>query len=86
VVLGIRAEDVNEAQGGAAGERVQGRVLSVLPVGSDQFFELEVEGAKLFFRLGKEVQHRAGDNASLGVNLNRLHLFDKQSTRSLVWH
>jgi len=45
-----------------------------------------VEGAKLFFRLGKEVQHRAGDNALLGVNLNRLHLFDKQSTRSLVWH
>jgi multiple sugar transport system ATP-binding protein len=86
VVLGIRAEDVTEGPGGAPGEGVQGRVMSVLPVGSDQFFELEVEGAKLFFRLGKEVQHRTGDSAALGVNLNRLHLFDKQSTNSLVWH
>jgi multiple sugar transport system ATP-binding protein len=85
VVLGIRAEDVSEGQG-ADGERVQGRIMSVLPVGSDQFYELEVAGSKLFFRLGKEVQHRVGDNAALGVNLNRLHLFDKQSTRSLVWH
>jgi len=86
VVLGLRAEDVNEAPAAGAGNSVQGRIMSVLPVGSDQFYELEVEGAKLFFRLGKEVQHRAGDNASLGVNLNRLHLFDKQSTRSLLWH
>jgi multiple sugar transport system ATP-binding protein len=85
VVLGIRAEDVAEGAG-EAGERVQGRVLSVLPVGSDQFYELEVAGSKLFFRLGKEVQHRAGDQVSIGVNLNRLHLFDKQSTASLVWH
>jgi len=83
VVLGIRAEDVTqdgEAQG------VQGRVLSVLPVGSDQFFEIEVEGARLFFRLGKEVRHQEGANAKLGVNLNRLHLFDKQTSQSLVWH
>jgi len=86
VVLGIRAEDVTEHQSVAAGERVQGRVLSRLPVGSDQFYELEVEGARLFFRLGKEVQHREGDTATLGVNLNRLHLFDKGSSNSLVWH
>ncbi len=67
-------------------DSVQGRIVSVLPVGSDQFFEMEVEGSRLFFRLGKEVQHRVGDNAALGVNLNRLHLFDKQTTQSLVWH
>jgi multiple sugar transport system ATP-binding protein len=85
VVLGIRAEDVSEGEGGEGG-RLQGRILSVLPVGSDQFYEIEVAGSKLFFRLGKEVQHRVGDNATLGVNANRLHLFDKQSTRSLVWH
>jgi multiple sugar transport system ATP-binding protein len=84
VVLGIRAEDVFETQPGAEG--VQGRIVSVLPVGSDQFYEMEVEGVKLFFRLGKEVQHRSGDNAALGVNVNRLHLFDKQTTQSLVWN
>jgi multiple sugar transport system ATP-binding protein len=86
VVLGIRAEDVAQVPAGAAAERVQGRIVSVLPVGSDQFFEMEVEGTRLFFRLGKEVHHKDGDNAELAVNLNRLHLFDKQTTQSLVWH
>jgi multiple sugar transport system ATP-binding protein len=86
VVLGIRAEDVSQVPSSAASEGVQGRIVSVLPVGSDQFFEMEVEGTRLFFRLGKEVQHKEGDIARLAVNLNRLHLFDKQTTQSLVWH
>jgi multiple sugar transport system ATP-binding protein len=86
VVLGIRAEDVAQVPASAAAEGVQGRILSVLPVGSDQFFEMEVEGTRLFFRLGKEAHQKEGDNATLAVNLNRLHLFDKQTTQSLVWH
>ncbi len=85
VVLGIRAEDVESHSGESAGDCLQGRVLSVLPVGSDQFLEVEVEGSKLFFRVGKEGQHKDGENAVLRVNLNRLHLFDKQDSQSLVW-
>jgi multiple sugar transport system ATP-binding protein len=85
VVLGIRAEDVESHSGAVNGDCLQGRILSVLPVGSDQFLELDVEGAKLFFRVGKEGQHQDGENAVLRVNLNRLHLFDKQSSQSLVW-
>jgi multiple sugar transport system ATP-binding protein len=85
VVLGIRAEDVSEVPPNEAADGVHGRIMSVLPVGSDQFYEMEVEGTRLFFRLGKEVRHKDGDNATLAVNLNRLHLFDKQTTQSLVW-
>jgi multiple sugar transport system ATP-binding protein len=85
VVLGIRAEDVASHSGESAGDCLQGRILSVLPVGSDQFLEVEVEGTKLFFRVGKEGQHKDGENAVLRVNLNRLHLFDKQDSQSLVW-
>ena len=85
VVLGIRAEDVASHSGELNGDGLQGRILSVLPVGSDQFLEVEVEGTKLFFRVGKEGQHKEGENATLKVNLNRLHLFDKQDSQSLVW-
>jgi multiple sugar transport system ATP-binding protein len=84
VVLGIRAEDVAE-EGGGADARLDGRILSVLPVGSDQFLELDVAGSKLFFRVGKECRQRAGEQASLGINMNRLHVFDPQSTQSLLW-
>ncbi len=84
VVMGLRAEDVEPAAE-ADGECLQGRILSVLPVGSDQFLELEVEGAKTFLRVGKEGQYKVGENARLKVNLNRLHLFDQQSTNNLLW-
>lgn len=85
VVLGIRAEDVASHSGEWNGDSLQGRILSVLPVGSDQFLEVEVEGTRLFFRVGKEGQHQVGENATLKVNLNRLHLFDKKDSQSLVW-
>ena len=85
VVLGLRAEDVVEAGGPDHGECIAGRVISVLPVGSDQFIEVEVQGVKLFLRLGKECRHREGDQAAFYLNPNRLHLFDKQTTQSLIW-
>ena len=84
VVLGLRAEDVEPA-GAAQADCLQGRVLSVLPVGSDQFLEIEVEGVKTFLRVGKEGQHKPGENIALKVNLNRLHLFDQQGGQNLIW-
>jgi multiple sugar transport system ATP-binding protein len=85
VVLGIRAEDVTEEVGTAEGGFLTGRILSVLPVGSDQFLEMEVEDAKLFFRVGKECQYKAGDQARLGINMHRLHVFDPDTTHNLLW-
>jgi multiple sugar transport system ATP-binding protein len=84
VVLGIRAEDVEPGGGTAGVDSLKGRILSVLPVGSDQFLELEVEGAKVFFRVGKEGRYQVGENAMLRLNTNRLHLFDKLQTTSLL--
>jgi multiple sugar transport system ATP-binding protein len=57
----------------------------VRPVGSDQFLQVQAEGTQMYFRVGKEVRHKDGENVSLAINLNRLHLFDKQSGNSLVW-
>jgi multiple sugar transport system ATP-binding protein len=85
VVLGLRAEDVVESTAPEAGACLTGRVASVLPVGSDQFLDMDLEGARLFLRLGKECRYREGDTATLGINLNRLHLFDKASTQSILW-
>jgi multiple sugar transport system ATP-binding protein len=85
VVLGLRAEDIDAHAESRTRESLKGRILSVLPVGSDQFLQVQVEGIAMYFRVGKEVLHKEGENISLAVNLNRLHLFDKQTTNSLVW-
>ena len=82
VRLGIRAEDVDPR---GTSEQLSGRITSVLPVGSDQFLGVEVEGATLFFRVGREIRAQQGENISLPVNANRLQVFDAASGASLFW-
>ena len=83
--MGLRAEDVVESISPKPGAMLSGRVASVLPVGSDQFLDMDMDGARLFLRLGKECRYREGETATLAINLNRIHLFDKASTESILW-
>jgi multiple sugar transport system ATP-binding protein len=84
VRLGIRAEDVDERAEAADGEVIGGTVTSVLPVGSDQFLGLKVEGQELFFRVNKDLRHNYGDQIKLSANTSRLHVFDADSEMSLI--
>lgn len=85
VCLGLRAEDVAEGGDPPPGRAIRGRVTSVLPIGSDQFLGLELEGEELFFRVGKDVHHAAGEAIALSVDVDRLHIFDPDSGRTLLW-
>jgi multiple sugar transport system ATP-binding protein len=83
VVLGIRPEDV--LRDSAPGWPVlTGVVDSVLPVGSDRFLGLRVEGCDVFVRVDKETHHVQGQRVSFGLQPERLHLFDKASGASLI--
>ncbi len=85
VTLGIRPEDVNEQGAAVPGLSVSGTVNTVLPMGSEQYVSMTIEGTEAFFRLGKEHKHKGGDNISLDINRNRLHVFDQETERSLLW-
>jgi multiple sugar transport system ATP-binding protein len=67
------------------GSAVSGTVDTVLPMGSEQYLSMTIEGTEVFFRLGKEHKHKDGDSVSLEVNRNRLHVFDKETRRSMLW-
>ena len=83
VLLGIRPEDV--LRDSASGWPVlTGVVDSVLPVGSDRFLGLKVEGCDVFVRVDKETHHVLGQRVSFGLRPERLHLFDKASGASLI--
>ncbi|HML12983.1 MAG TPA: sn-glycerol-3-phosphate ABC transporter ATP-binding protein UgpC [Xanthobacteraceae bacterium] len=82
VVLGIRPEDV--AAAGAPGRpELRGLVDSVLPIGSDRFLGLKVEGADVFVRVDKQSHYREGETAAFGLVPERLHVFDRASGSSL---
>jgi multiple sugar transport system ATP-binding protein len=83
-VLGLRPEDVCAAAAAEPGHVVSGVVDSVLPVGSDSFIGLKVEGRDIFVRLDKEARHREGTSLALGLVAERLHLFDKASGMTLL--
>ena len=85
VCLGLRAEDVDERGEMAGGRTIRGRVTSVLPVGSDQFLGMEIDGHELFFRVGKDLRHAVGEAFALSVDVNRLHVFDQANSKSLLW-
>ena len=56
----------------------------MLPVGSDRFIGLKVEGCDVYVRVAKEARHREGDGISLGLVTERLHLFDKSTGVTLL--
>jgi multiple sugar transport system ATP-binding protein len=83
-ILGIRPEDVAGRAGEGTPSALRGVVDSVLPVGSDRFLGLKVEGRDVFVRVDKQAQHREGDHVVFGLVPERLHLFDKASGTSLL--
>jgi len=84
VVLGLRPEDVCSAVQAGSGRVVSGVVDSVLPVGSDNFLALKVEGADVYVRVDKEARHHEGSSIALGLVVERLHFFDKISGMTLL--
>jgi multiple sugar transport system ATP-binding protein len=56
----------------------------VLPIGSDQYLGLEIEGEELFFRVGKDRRYMTGDSIALAADVGRLHVFDPESGQSLL--
>jgi multiple sugar transport system ATP-binding protein len=83
VVLGIRPEDVVE-RATPEGVAIRARIDSVLPIGSDEYLGVQFAGVECFFRVGKEVRHREGETIALGLNPQRLHLFDRQTGEALL--
>jgi len=84
-ILGIRPEDVDDRNEPVEGGAIHGHVNFVMPIGSDQFLNMKLEGEELFFRVGKETRHRNGEEVTLAANLDRLHLFDPETEKSLLW-
>ncbi len=85
VVLGIRPEDVDERTNSPAANCLHGRVNFTLSIGSDQYLSVQAEGVELFFRVGRDTRCADGDSVALALATDRLHVFDKETTQSLLW-
>jgi multiple sugar transport system ATP-binding protein len=83
IVLGIRPEDISNHAAPSDCAVLRGVVSSVLPVGSDRFLGLNVEGTDVFVRVDKQAQHREGETVAFALAPDHLHVFDKATGVSL---
>jgi multiple sugar transport system ATP-binding protein len=84
VVLGIRPEDVSTRTSAGDGATLRGMVDSVLPVGSDCFLKLNVEGCDVFVRVDKQARYQPGENVVFGLDPESLHVFDRNTGNNLL--
>ncbi len=86
VIMGLRPENlvVDNGNGGFPDEwKVEGLVEFVEPLGSETYLHLDINGIKF---IGKSDGHKLfsiGDKLKMAMDLNHLHIFDKESALSV---
>ncbi len=85
VTLGIRPEDIKASD---ASENVQGDLSSTVEIaelmGSEISLHVECQGNRLVIRAAPTFQGREGDAASLTLNPEKIHLFDKDTEQAIA--
>ncbi len=86
VVMGVRPEDVHDrdfAPGGLNGAPVKARVDVMEPMGAEIYLYL-LSGQKSYVaRVDPRSQARPGKEVEVMMNLDRIHLFDKQNEQTI---
>jgi inositol-phosphate transport system ATP-binding protein len=80
VILGVRPEDVTIAENGVGGE-----VYVVEPMGRDDLVDVHIAGASVRVLVDPAFNLRMGDSVSLACNGDKMHFFDPETEKSLLW-
>jgi multiple sugar transport system ATP-binding protein len=85
LVLGMRPEDVDVAQGAALPGQVDlnATVEVVEPLGADTLVFTTMSGQPVVARVRPDVRPKPGDTVGLRLNVGRAHLFDAASGKAL---
>ncbi|WP_371373780.1 ABC transporter ATP-binding protein [Sporomusa aerivorans] len=87
VVMGIRPEDVHseEIHKEALADNIISAKVEVREIlGAESYLYLAVEGFNLIARVSTRSAVKAGDVIKVSLDTNRIHLFDKETERTIV--
>lgn len=79
VVFGVRPQDLTAVGSGSDAETLQAQVDVVEPHGDRTDLHLMVDGSRFVAQVDPSVKANEGDTLTLKVNLERAHLFDKET-------
>jgi multiple sugar transport system ATP-binding protein len=89
VVLGVRPEDIHSPEHlptGVRGEKINAMVELTELMGSEIYVYLVVgEDQNFIARVDPRAKYRVGDQAQVLFNLDTIHIFDRQTEKSLLY-
>ncbi len=79
LTVGVRPEDVSIVAPGGGDGHVNATVDVIEPLGSEQVLYLLADGQRIHARVSADLPVSTGETMRLGVNINKLHVFDRDS-------
>ena len=83
VVLGIRPEDVNTTGAGEP-HHADAKIEIAELMGAEINLHVDLKGSKMVVRTGSTYPGREGDTAALVLNVEKIHLFDKETELAIA--
>jgi len=87
VIMGIRPENLHDEEAyisSMPGSVVEGKVEVVEMMGAEVFLYLVVEGINVIARVNPRTTAKRGDVIKLAMDANKIHLFDKDTERTII--
>ena len=83
VSFGVRAVDIHIEQTSSSAVQLDARVVVLEPLGAETLVTLACEGGELIARLPPNLPYAAGQKTAVWVNMDKCHLFDKDTNMVL---
>ena len=84
VVMGIRPEDVHDAQMKSGDSVIEAPIKVYELLGAEVYLYAEVEGANMTARVDPRTTAKAGDTIKFSLDTEKIHVFDKESEKAIV--
>ena len=87
IVIGIRPEDLEDSdfvQNIPANSTITSNVEVTEPMGSEIYVYVDIEGVLITARVNPRSKYDSGDKATLYVDIDKIHLFDKDTEKSYI--
>ena len=87
IVLGIRPEDVHDDPDFIADNKdsvISSKIKVYELLGAEVFLYFDVEGTQMTARVNPRTTLRTGDDATFALDMNRIHLFDKETELTIT--
>ena len=87
VVVGIRPEDVHDDPDFIAanpGSVITSKIKVYELLGAEVFLYFDVEGTQTTARVNPRTELRTGDDAKFALDMNRIHIFDKETELTIT--